>query len=271
MSVEGVAAPGKGLLTRLAGPFREFGWVAGALYMLDRLLQAVSPRLGLQVYEFMVQPIGLTEGVPLAANGKPLLPASLAKNLSFQQINAGHPDIAQMPAREDIKAQRFSQGARCLGVYNKKGELIGYSWYCQRHYDEDLVRCTYELVDVKHSIFDFDLYVMPKHRLGVAFLGIWYGVNTVLAPQGVRYTFSRLARFNTASRRAHAHLGWKRVGRGTFFCAWGLELMFCTLAPFVAVTWGQRRVRLKLEPSVLLGAQGALTTGSHPSFPESSR
>jgi hypothetical protein len=227
------------LLRRVAGPFREFGWAAGALYMIDRVLRSLSPRLGLCVYEFMVQPIG----------GKPLLTPGLSKNLAFQEIGPGHPDIALMPAREDIKARRFEQGARCLGAY-RKGQLIGYLWYCTGRYEEDEVRCTYELVDAQRSIFDFDLYVMPQHRLGLGFLGVWHGTNETLAPRGVRYTFSRLTRFNTASRRAHAHLGWKRVGQGVFLQAWGLELMAATVAPFVACTLSGR-VTLRLRPDAL--------------------
>ncbi len=237
------------LLTRLASPFKEFGLLAGALYMLDRLLRTISPNLGLQVYEFMVQPI--------AGQGhKPLLPPNLARNLSFVEIGRGHPDLAKMPAREDIKLQRFEQGAHCLGAY-KKGELIGYLWYCRQRYQEDLVRCTYELVDEERSIFDFDLYVLPQHRLGLAFLGIWHGVNETLGPMGARYTFSRLTRFNTASRRAHAHLGWRRVGSAVFVCAWRMELMFCSLAPYLSLTLS-RRVQLRLAPSVLEQGHGSI-------------
>jgi hypothetical protein len=228
---------------RWSAPFREFGWGAGALYVLDRLLQALSPHLRLHVYEFMVQPIG----------GKPLLPPNLVRNLSFREIVNGDAEIALMPAREDIKALRFEQGARCIGAY-RKGELIGYLWYCTDRYHEDEVRVTYELVDRAASIFDFDLYVMPPHRLGLGFLGVWYGANEHLAPRGVRHTFSRLTRFNVASRRAHAHLGWRRVGCGLFLRAWGAEFMLATVAPFVGATFGPRqRIVLKLGPEALAG------------------
>lgn len=229
------------LLQRLTGPFREFGFGVGLLYATDRVLRTLSPRLGLYVYEFMVQPIG----------GKALLTPNLSKNLTFQDIGPGHPDIGLMPAREDIKAQRFKQGARCLGTY-RKGELIGYLWYCTDHYDEDEVRCTYELVDSERSIFDFDLYVMPQYRLGVGFLGVWHGANEILSRQGVRYTFSRLTRFNTASRRAHAHLGWRRVGQGVFLRIASFELMLATVAPYVSATVRpDQRVTLRLNPDVL--------------------
>jgi hypothetical protein len=232
---------------RATGPFKEFGWAPGALYVLDRLLRAASPRMGLYVYEFMVQPIG----------GKPLLPASLSRNLSFEEIGRGHPDVARMPAREDIKAQRFDQGARCIGAY-RRGELLGYSWHCTDRYEEDEVRCTYDLVDRQASIFDFDLFVLPQHRNGLGFLAVWQGVNEMLAPRGVRYTFSRVTRFNLASRRAHAHLGWKRVGVGVFLQAWRLECMLSSLAPYVGVTWGPRqRIKLRLRPDALTGKSSA--------------
>ena len=236
------AAPG--LLTRLVGPFREFGWAAGLAYVINRLLRALSPDLGLYVYEFMVQPIG----------GKPLLPANLSRHLSFQEILKGDPAIADMPAREEIKARRFEQGARCLGTY-RKGQLIGYIWYATGRHEEDEVRCDYVLEEQAVSIFDFDLYVLPQYRLGVGFLGVWHGANEILAPQGVRYTFSRLTRFNVASRRAHAHLGWKRVGAGLFLKLWGAEFMASTVAPYVGATFGDgQRITLKLRPDVLKSA-----------------
>lgn len=229
------------LMQRLAGPFREFGAIAGSLYMLDRAMRSLSPRLGLQVYEFMVQPIG----------GKPLLPPNLMKNLSVRPILQGDAEVAEMPARADVKAQRFAQGARCLGTY-RKGQLIGYMWYARERHEEDEVRCTYVLAEPTTSVFDFDFYVLPQHRMGVGFLGVWHGANEVLSAQGVRYTFSRLTRFNTASRRAHAHLGWRRVGSGVFLQAWGVEFMVSTVAPYLAASFSPRqRVKLSLRPDVL--------------------
>lgn len=226
------------LLGRLTSPFREFGFGAGLLYLLDRLLGRLSPSLGLQVYEFMVQPIG----------DKPLLPPNLSKNLTMRAIVEGDPEVAQMPAREEIKAQRFEQGAQCLGAY-RKGELLGYLWYAQGRYQEDEVRCDYLVPDTASSIFDFDFFVLPKYRMGIGFMGVWHGANLMLAERGIRHTFSRMTRFNVASRRAHARLGARCVGRAVFFKAWGAELMLATLSPFIAFTRGpNQRVALTLRP-----------------------
>jgi hypothetical protein len=141
---------------RLVSPFKTFGISAGALYLIDRSLRRLSDRLGLFAYELMVQPI----------SAAPLLPPNLAKNLQFVEIKRGHPDLDLMPARPEIKASRFDQGAVCLGVYRTQ-KLIGYVWLCFDRYEEDEVRCTYELTQPERSVFDFDLYVMPDHRMGV--------------------------------------------------------------------------------------------------------
>lgn len=232
------------LWQRASGPFKEFGAMAGTLYVADQLLRRISPRLGIYVYELMVQPIG----------GKKLLPANLAKNLTFAEIGRGHPAIDLMPARPEIKIARFEQGAICLGVFRKE-KLIGYAWFCFKTYEEDEVRCTYELAVPDQSVFDFDFYILPEHRMGIGFLAVWHGANEYLRERDIRYTFSRLTRFNVASRRAHAHLGWKCVGKAVFFQAWRAELMLATLAPFIHFSWSSKsRPRLRLGPDKLLAA-----------------
>jgi len=231
-------------LQRFLSPFRKFGLLAGALYAADRLLRPLSPGLGIYCYEFMVQPIG----------DKALLPPNLAKNLRFTEIGRGHPAVDAMPARAEIKSSRFDQGAICLGAY-RKDTLIGYAWFCFKAYEEDEVRCTYELAEPERSVFDFDFYILPEHRMGIGFLAIWHGANEYLRARHIRYTFSRLTRFNLASRKAHAHLGWKRVGRAVFFQAWKLELMLADRAPFVFLsTPGGKRPRLRLTPEKLTAA-----------------
>lgn len=234
---------------RLASPFREFGLLAGALYAADRLLRHLSPKLGIYCYELMVQPIG----------GKALLPANLAKNLTFTEIGRGHPVIEIMPARPEIKSSRFDQGAICLGAY-RKDKLIGYAWFCFNAYEEDEVRCTYELTEPDRSVFDFDFYILPEHRMGIGFLAIWHGANEYLRARNIRYTFSRLTRFNLASRKAHSHLGWKCVGRAVFLKAWRVELMLADVAPFAFLSWsGGHRPRLRLSPEKLTGTGVRLT------------
>lgn len=219
---------------KLAGVFEDFGFAAGSLYLADHALRRLSPRLGLQVYELMVQPI----------SAAPLLPPARTRTLSFAEILCGDPAVEHMPAREDIKAQRFEQGAKCLGVY-RKGALIGYIWFRFGSYDEDEVRCTYVLAAPERSVFDFDLVVLPEHRMGTAFASIWHAANEYLHARGVVASYSRMTRFNLASRNAHARLGSVRAGRAIFLQAWACEAMLASVRPYVALT-RSRRVSLAL-------------------------
>lgn len=222
------------MLRRFLGPFEEFGVAVGLLYVADRLLRSLSPRVGLQVYELMAQPV----------SAAPLLPPSRSRHVTFAEIVSDDPVIGRMPARTDIKALRFAQGAKCLGVF-RKGELIGYIWFCFGPYEEDEVRCTYELAVPERYVFDFDLYVFPEYRMGTAFASIWYAANEYLRERGMQATYSRMTRFNLASRNAHARLGSRRVGGAIFLQAWALEAMVASVQPRLAVTWS-RRVHLQL-------------------------
>ncbi len=229
------------MLEKLTSPYKEFGVLGGTIYLVDRLLGAVSSGTGAYFYELMVQPIPDGE----------IIPARFMKNLEFREIARGDPDIETMPARPEIKDDRFDQGAICLGMY-KKSALIGYIWFATGEYLEDEVRCTFELEPVESSVFDFDLYIFPEHRLGFAFVSLWEGANRFLRQRGIAYTFSRLNRFNVASRRAHDRLGWQLVGKAVIFKLWRLEVMAASLAPYVYLSWSQEnRARIKMRPDAL--------------------
>ncbi len=229
------------MLRRITGPFREFGFAPGLLYATDRVLSSLSAKLRLHVYELMVQPI----------TDKPLLPRGFKKLLVVREIKAGDPEIALMPVRPEAMASRLRQNATCLGAF-KNDSLIGYMWFCSPSYDEDEVRCTYVVEPKREAVFDFDFYLFPEHRMGLGFVALWNGANEFLSQLGIRYTFSRLTRFNLASRRAHQHLGWKVVARALFLQAWRVEVMLATMFPYVHVSaTNGGRVRLNLRPDAI--------------------
>lgn len=222
---------------RLAAPFKEFGFAAGWLYLVDRAMRALAPRLlGLAVYEIVAQP------VPLGAT----LPEHRARKVHFRLLPRDAPELGLMPPPGAVLQQRFERGAVCLGVY-RDDAFIGYLWFAFGGYDEDEARCRYELTDREHSAFDFDVYVMPEHRLGFAFAALWHAGNEFLRSRGIRWTYSRIARFNNASRRAHAQLGAVRIGRVLFLRVAALQLMLSTLRPFVSLAWGAGCPTLRLK------------------------
>ena len=93
--------------------------------------------------------------------------------------------------------------------------------------------------------------------MGLAFVALWNGANAFLSSRGIRYTFSRLTRFNTASRRAHRHFGWKHVGRALFLQLGRFEMMLATVAPFAGISFAATsRLRLTLWPDVLKASPG---------------
>jgi hypothetical protein len=114
-------------------------------------------------------------------------------------------------------------------------------------YREDEVRCTFRLPDPAHSVFDFDLYVLPNHRAGIGFLAVWQGFNIYQRQRGVDMSYSRMTRFNLPSRRAHARLGARCVGRLLVLRIGLLELTLATMHPFVAMTWrADKRIEIRL-------------------------
>lgn len=222
---------------RLLDPFKTFGVRDGALYVVHRLLQRVSPRCGLFVYDVTAQ----------AITAKPLLPERWAKNLRYMEIPRDDPAIDAMPARAEIKRQRFEQGATCLGVYREE-QLLGYIWYCFGRYDEDEVRFRYELTDGQRAVFDFDLYILPEYRMGIGFAAVLHSANQYLRSRGVDCSFSRLTRFNLASRRSHSHVGLVTVATTHCLQLGTVEIVLSSTSPHIAITWSKgQRVSFKLS------------------------
>ena len=199
---------------KIAGVFRDFGSVGGIVYLADRALSALSPDCRLHFYELMVQPI----------TGKPLLAGKFSAQLETRVIRAGDPEIALMPVRPEIMAARLRQQATCIGAF-KRGAMIGYMWFCEKsELRVDEVRCTYVLASLQNSV-SISISTYSRSIEWVWGLSHCGTVERIPERPRHRYTFSRLTRFNVASRRAHQHLGWKVVGRALFLQLGRLELM----------------------------------------------
>jgi hypothetical protein len=224
------------MLQKLLAPFREFGAGAGLLYAIDRVLSRLSSHTRLHVYELIAQPI----------REWPLLPRR-SSSLDVREIAPGDRCLAAMPVRPGIMSARIAGHARCLGVF-RGDELAGYMWFRTGSYDEDEVRCTYVLQRPDRAVFDFDFYIFPEHRMGRAFATLWNGANEYLYRRGVRETYSRMTRFNVASRRAHRHLGAGVVGRAAFLVLGRIEAMVATRHPYLHLSWREAsRARLWLD------------------------
>ena len=186
-----------------------------ALYVLHRVLQKSSGgRAAIVPYLLVAQPVDN----PTLANVK------ADAGTVVQRVGPGHPLLAAFPRPAAVIAQRFADGAECY-VATVKGNFAGHIWIARGRYVEDEVRCTYEIADPATGVWDYDVYVEPRFRHGRTIGRLWKAVDETLAAEGVKWTFSRINRFNAASVRSHQRLDAVTVGR-VVFVVWG------------AVQWG---------------------------------
>jgi hypothetical protein len=185
-----------------------------ALYVLHRLLQRLSSgHVAIVPYMLVAQPVGN----PALADIKPD-PGTVVR-----RIGPGDPVIASFPRPAAVNAQRFADGSECYVAW-LKGEFAGHVWIARGSFVEDEVRCIYEIAEPATGVWDYDVYVEPRLRLGRTMARLWRAVDDDLSVQGVRWSFSRINRFNAASIRSHQRLGAKEVGGACFLVIGKLQL-----------------------------------------------
>lgn len=221
---------------------REMGAGTTALYALHRLLPRLSGgRLQLFAYGLYAQPLG--QGLLDAVRDDPQTVVTV--------VDAGTPLAAAFPRPPTVIAERFASGAECHAA-TLRGEFAGYIWIARGHYDEDEVRCRYELPADGRSVWDFDVHVEPHLRLGRTMARLWKAVDAALAAEGVRWTFSRISLFNRASLQSHARLGARHCGSVVFLQAGPLQAACSTVPPRCQWSWGRgSAARLPLRPPVV--------------------
>jgi GNAT superfamily N-acetyltransferase len=196
----------------------EFGSRGVALqYAVHRVLQKLSGgRAALVPYLLVAQPlVGADAAGPVAGR---------SSSTVVERAGPKHPAGSAFPRPPSIIEQRFADGAECH-VALVKGEFAGYIWISRNRHVEDEVRCTWVLAEPAASVWDHDVYVEPRFRLGRTMARLWQAVDETLHREGVRWTFSRISRFNSASIRSHQRLGARPVGTACFLRIGRLQLM----------------------------------------------
>jgi hypothetical protein len=199
----------------LAGNFRDMGPKGALLYYLAQLLaRGTFGRASLIRYRFVAQPIA----------DNPAVNAPAGKT-EIRRVHAHDAIVKFFPRPPEIIAQRFAAGHVCLAV-TVSGVFAGFLWLAFGTYEEDEVRCRYQLADPALTVWDFDVYVAPQFRLGRSFARLWDAANEDLRQRGVRWSISRISSFNPASLAAHARLGALPLGHASFLCLGRLQLAF---------------------------------------------
>ena len=202
---------------------RELGLGASVLYLLNRLLQRINNKYGVYYYLFVAQP--LTE--------KPRLPVTRGKGYAFRLMVCSDLALEMLDRPPAVIRERFRRGARCLAAF-KNEALVGWIWFIHECYLEDEVRVKYVLPEDGGCVWDFDVFVSESERLGFLFAKQWDAFDSMLKPQGVHHTLSRINAFNQRSLASHRSLGAKVCGRALFLRIGSLQWMLASQRPFIA-------------------------------------
>jgi hypothetical protein len=239
MTGASTTGPGTGWAARWRALCAQLGTTEAVLYVIDRVLDKASGgRARLVRYRIVAQPIGRA--------GAPRLRADPSTELALAPPDS--PLLQHFPRPAAVIRQRYAAGGQCLGAV-VKGEFAGYIWWQHQRYEEDEVRCTFVLAAPDRCVWDYDVYVVPRFRLGRTMARLWQAVDEHLAAQGIAWTLSRISTFNPGSLSSHARLGTETCAHATFLVLGRLQLAFLGQRPFLHLSWrDDQRPQLRLGP-----------------------
>ena len=198
----------------------ELGRRAALVYTLSKLASAMHLPLQIRYYHIVAQPILCT----------PRLSKKRRALWRWEQLTQDDPRLAKLPLEDAVLKLRFSQGTQCFGLFQAE-QLVAYIWLARGCYFEDEVRCQFLLSNIDESVWDFDVYVFPKHRMGFAFMALWDAADEFLRERNVRWSFSRISAFNRQSVRSHESLGATRCASAIFFTLGKMQISLITQQP----------------------------------------
>jgi hypothetical protein len=213
-----------------ASAIRELGFLNGGCYLVDALCSAVSKgRVRLRKYYFVAQPV----------RKLPWLPGKRGAQLEVRRVLPTDPIIDAFPRPPQVMPYRFQQEAVCLAGL-KDGHFIGFLWFTIGPYQEDEVRCRYVPLPSGRAAWDFDVYLAPEHRSGIAFLKLWDEANRFLAERDVGWSLSRISAFNRQSLLSHARMNATRIGTAMFLSIGRMQLCMSSVRPFLHCSFRER-------------------------------
>lgn len=215
------------IVTKLRRTLTELGPVNGLLYLLNRFLIRISNgKLRIIVYYLIAQP------VPKRA----LLPPHRGQNIQVRRIEAHDPEAAKFPRPHSVLQARYDRQGLCLAAY-KEGKFVGFLWLNLAPYHEDEVRCLFTPHPAGAAAWDYDVYIEPDHRLGLAFARLWDAAYRLLREHNIAWSVSRISAFAPASLASHNRLGGMRIGVASFICAGPAQIMIASVAPYLHVSF----------------------------------
>lgn len=223
----------------LVAAIRTLGFTNGMLYLLGRSMQKLSRgNCRLIRYYLVAQPV--------PANSVPVCKPS--DNDVVAVARSSDPVTAFFPRPPHVIASRFARQHNCLFA-TSKGVFSGFLWYANDFYEEDEVHCRFVIDQPAEGVWDFDVHVEPRFRLGRTFARLWDAANMRLSEQGIKWSFSRISAFNSQSLHSHKRMGLHVFAGLSFFCLGPLQLMISSCYPFINISWnGLGRPVIRLKP-----------------------
>jgi hypothetical protein len=224
-------------LQRIRNTFSELGSFDGSLYFLDYALRKISGNHAYLIrYYLVAQPVR-TEAACRASLKNPVTP-----------LAPGDPLVPLFPRPPEVIAKRLRNNSLCF-LARSGDEFAGFLWLAFNAYDEDEVRCRYELADPTTCVWDYDVHVEPKYRISRTFARLWDAANAHLTENGIRWSMSRISAFNPASLAAHGRLGIHKLYSASFLCLGPLQISVIGAAPWVHISFSDNsRPTVQLTP-----------------------
>jgi hypothetical protein len=217
-------------LVRLKSLFAGLDWITGTMHVIAVALRRLCPFFSLEKFYIVAQPVP----------GKRLLPENRGKSIAILQIDRDHPLLSSLSRPRDEIARRFAGGAVCF-LATREDRIIGHLWITRSPYREPFHRCEFTLREPDRTAWDFDMWIAPDERLGLAFARLWSECNSYLREHGVSWTCSSMSAFNPASLKAHQRLG-MRVMHSVFYLGAGrVELLIADVAPYFVLSFSPRK------------------------------
>lgn len=206
----------------------RLGWWTGTLYVLARTLRRLAPFFSIEKYYVVAQPVP----------ARKLLPETRGRGIVVRAIDHDDPLVSQLPRPREEMARRFAGGAVCF-LAMRENRIVGHLWATRSAYREPLHRAEFVPQPPGRTAWDFDMWIDPAERLGLAFARLWDSCNRYFLEQGVTWTCSRVSAFKPESLQAHARLGMRVMHSLLYFGAGQVELLLADVAPFVALSFSR--------------------------------
>ena len=210
-------------MNRLSALAAEIGAVNSLLYLLAKGMSRLSGgRARLLKYCITAQPVPDAD----------ITPPRRGRSIDVGEVSSEQARGLPLGRPQHVIEQRLAAGTRCL-IATNGGQLLGFQWFTLRDYEEDEVRCLFELRRVDKCAWDFDIFVFPEARLQPVFTRLWDTCNELLRKNSVDYSLSRINAFNRGSIRAHSRLGAEQIGWALFIILGSLQLSIFSVRPWL--------------------------------------